>query len=126
MQGIQRTLRDGGVLHVEVLFLFAFHADPEDWTLPGLCRMWESFGFRQVRAGVRTGPASALAVFPQNFFSPFAPAEFLRKAVKAGARLGLFWRKYLDYLLIRHPLAHLVAAACYFVGIKAPPGPESG
>jgi SAM-dependent methyltransferase len=125
VQEIHRILRPGGIIHIEIPFLQPFHADPNDyhrWTLPGLEQFCESFGFEKVRSGVHMGPASALAVILQEFFALFAPGAQGRKVVRVGMRFALFWMKYLDYLLIGHEMAHVVASGCYFVGVRREAG----
>jgi SAM-dependent methyltransferase len=116
---INRVLRPGGQVYVEVPFLQGFHADPHDYqryTLPGLRTLLA--GFEPIRQGVALGPSSALAWMLREYLTLFAPGA-LRTPVAVASAWLTTPVKYLDRLVGRRPGAERIAAGMYFWGLKA-------
>lgn len=117
---IERILRKGGEVYIEIPFLQPFHGSPHDYyraTLSGLkhwCR-----NFKELESGVCVGPGSAVA---------WLEIEYIRlwfgKIPVVGLLVELLFRawslplKYLDKLIIGKSEAHIAASALYFYGKK--------
>jgi SAM-dependent methyltransferase len=118
-----RVLRPGGKLLVEIPFIQGDHPAPGDYrryTEQGLRQIVERHGFPAEASGVAVGPASALA---------WVLAEFLALLVSVRSRklyrlalLGttfIAWPvKFLDRVLDRHPMAHVIASGVWVIGVK--------
>jgi SAM-dependent methyltransferase len=124
---VQRVLKPGGFVYVEVPFLQPYHLSPEDhrrFTLPGLKAFLADF--EEAESGVQIGPFSALAWMLQEavaaLLSLGSPALYRRLRTPTG--WGFFWLKYLDRWVA--PSAHVAhaASAVYFLGRKKPGEPS--
>ncbi len=110
---IQRVLRPGGWVYVEVPFLQGFHADPGDYqrfTTEGLRRLFREYEVEWTRPC--SGPASSFCyvgtAFLASLFSFGSP--WLYKIGFHYCFCYLFFPlKFLDRWLIRHPEAHRTA-----------------
>lgn len=120
---VQRILRPGGLIHLEVGMFQPYNPEPEDywrWTLPGLRLLHERVGFAEVRSGAHIGPMSALATSSMYITGRvFEGQGVLPKAVRAASHLVFGPIKYLDGLipadkLQRSPFAYGI----YYVGRK--------
>jgi hypothetical protein len=76
-------------------------------------------GFEEVESGVAFGPGTALAWSYEYFLMSFAPSGFMRKVLRAVARLTAFWLPWFDYLLINARGSLDAASAYYFIGHKS-------
>lgn len=121
-----RVLRPGGQLLVEIPFIQGDHPAPGDYrryTEQGLRQIVERHGFRAEASGVAVGPASALAWVLAEFLALLVSVRS-RKLYRL-ARLGttfIAWPvKFLDSVLDRHPMAHVIASGVWVVGIKVAP-----
>src|SRR3989304_434228 len=116
---ICRLLKKGGGGHIEVPFMRAYHADPEDywrWTLMGLKLFCGNAGLKEGASGSHIGPSGALNwVANEDLLWPLAHGVVGNAAAAAARLLPL---KYLDYLLIRKGSAERIASGFYFVGRK--------
>lgn len=116
---IRRLLKKGGVAHIEVPFIQAYHADPNDywrWTLEGLRLFCRKGGLEEVRSGAHIGPASAFNWVFNEYLICLLGNGILGNTAAAFARLMPF--KYLDYILINRNSASRIASGFYFVGRK--------
>lgn len=118
-----RVLRPEGQLLIEVPFIQGYHPAPGDYrryTEQGLRQVVERHSFRVDASGVAVGPASALAWILAEFLALFVSVRS-RKLYKL-ARLGttfIAWPvKFLDVVLDRHPMAHVIASGVWVVGHK--------
>jgi SAM-dependent methyltransferase len=116
-----RVLRPGGILFVNVPFIFVYHRDPEDFNrfstlgLEVLCGRFERIG-----SGSNRGPASTfcdlLICFLAILFS-FNSNTLYAANIYCG-KWALFWIKYLDIVIARYPTAYLLCGSPYFIGRK--------
>ncbi len=118
---VERALRPGGFVYVEVPFLQPYHASPEDhrrFTLPGLRAFLRDF--EEVESGVQIGPGSALAWVMKEALGALLSRGSTRLYPKALTVAGwaTFWLKYLDALVPPSPHAAHAASAVYYVGRK--------
>jgi len=116
-----RVLKPGGKFFVFVPFLQGYHASPTDyfrWTEQGCGRLFSAFS--RVRVHTAQGPASSLLwVFQEWFAVTFSfYSKFLYKVLLILVSLVTFPFKYLDFLLVRHPMAKNAAAGFYIFGKK--------
>ena len=121
MREIWRVLKPGGTVYTFVPFMQGFHASPRDyfrWTSEGVRILHE--GFEPLEIINEGGPTSALLWMLQ---------EWLAMALSFGIRplyrtlylllmLATFPIKYLDIILVRHPLAKHISSGFTYVGIK--------
>ena len=118
---VQRVLRKGAFLYVEVPFLQPYHVSPEDhrrFTLPGLRAFLPGFG--EIESGVQIGPGSSAAWVLREALASllaFGSPWLYRKAL-ALAGWSTFWMKYLDRLVVPAPHVAYAASAVYFLGRK--------
>lgn len=115
-----RILKPGGFIHIVVPFVHPYHAYPDDyhrWTMVGLRELLRDFVI--VDAGVRTGPAAALAVSALEVVRMVAPRRLRGVAWTAAA--WLIWPlRYLDRWLLASPEAHVMANSLFILARKAP------
>lgn len=117
---IHRVLKTGGVVYSDVPFMLGVHGgryDFERWSALAHRRLFR--GFEEVRSGVSSGPAAALANSIQSFLLSFVARRGFRFAIKALCRLLLSWLKYLDLWLTTQPGAVDAALGTYFIGLRS-------
>ncbi len=117
-----RVLRPGGLLYVEVPFLYPVHssADFRRWTVQGLERLCGSYS--RVASGVSMGPFSAISAIARRGVTSMAGSLYSEAVLDIVSGWILAPVKYLDDLI--PPSArdlHMVAGAVYFVGRKDAP-----
>jgi SAM-dependent methyltransferase len=116
-----RVLRPGGIIYVNVPFIFVYHRDPEDFSrlsVPGLeilCSRFERIGSGSVR-----GPASTFCDLLIRFLAILFSfnSNALYAAVVYCGKWSLFWIKYLDIAIARYPSAYIMSGSPYFLGRK--------
>jgi SAM-dependent methyltransferase len=121
---LQRILRPGGRVHLEVGMFQPYNPEPEDywrWTLPGLRLLHARAGFQEVRSGAHIGPMSALATSGAYLAGRvFEGPSPVMKAARGVSHLMFGPLKYLDALLGADRLARTpFAYGIYYVGRKA-------
>jgi SAM-dependent methyltransferase len=121
IQEIHRTLKNKGVLYLEVPFIQGFHAAPGDYqryTLVGLEYLCSSFD--KIESGVCGGPASATAWILHEFLSQLFSLG--NKWLKRKMNILFGWiclpMKYLDFFMCRNPSAWIISSGFYFLGEK--------
>jgi SAM-dependent methyltransferase len=121
MAEIRRILRPGGVVYINVPFLFPFHADPDDFyrfSYKGIDLLCAEF--EKVDSGFNRGPASTM----QHLLVHFLAMLFsFNSRTLYGVNVDifkwlLFWMKYLDKFLAKFEMAYVIHAGSYFVGRK--------
>lgn len=118
---IQRVLKPGGFVYAEIPFLQAFHAGPGDYrrfTIQGIKVLFEDF--EPVLARVCAGPTSTLMNIVINYLAlalSFGNLLVFKLFFRIFGWL-LFPFKYLDFLLVRSPIAHILASGVSFLGRK--------
>lgn len=116
-----RVLKPGGLVHVEVPFMFPYHLDPADhtrWTIDGLRALCERHGFAEMRSGVHIGPASALNLALIHYAQCWFEGRVMRRLCELVLSILLRPHMYLDWFLVRRKYAHELAGGVYFVGRK--------
>lgn len=118
---IFRILKPGGVVYVNVPFVFPFHADPNDFYrfsyrgVDILCAAFERIG-----SGFNRGPASTMQHLSVHFLAMLF--SFNNKTLY-GINVDifkwlLFWMKYLDKFMARYSMAYVIHSGSYFIGRK--------
>jgi SAM-dependent methyltransferase len=116
-----RVLRPGGILYVNVPFIFFHHRDPEDYGrfsvlgLHALCSRFEC-----IASGSRRGPASTFCDLLIRFLGilfSFNSEPLYAITVYCG-KWALFWIKYFDIIIARYTMAYLMWGSPYFLGRK--------
>jgi SAM-dependent methyltransferase len=118
---IHRILKPGGIIYINVPFVFPFHADPSDFyrfTYKGIDILCEDF--EKLDSGFNRGPASTMNHLLVHFFAMLF--SFNNKAIY-GVNVDifkwlLFWVKYLDVFLAKYNMAYVIHAGTYFIGRK--------
>lgn len=116
-----RVLRPGGIIYVNVPFIFVYHRDPEDFNrfsvtgLEHLCRRFE-----RIASGSARGPASTFCDLLIRFLGILFSfnSDALYSAIVYCGKWGLFWIKYLDIVIARYPSAYIMAGSPHFLGRK--------
>ncbi|MEM7252405.1 MAG: class I SAM-dependent methyltransferase [Pseudomonadota bacterium] len=116
-----RILKPGGLVYVNVPFLFPFHADPDDYrryTVNGIKLLMSEF--HCLDANYSRGPASTMHHLLVHFF---AIAFSLNNRTLYGINVDLFkwllfWVKYFDKFIGAFDMAHIVSTGSYFIGEK--------
>ena len=123
---IRRVLRTGGLVHVEIPFLEAYHEDPIDvrrLTADGLDRAMRDAGFRTLGRGGHIGPTIALVSLAARWWALWFEGDGrLSKALSfaafTAASVVLWPFKFLDGLLRKKKGAHGLSMGVYFTGEK--------
>jgi SAM-dependent methyltransferase len=126
---IERVLKVGGIVHVEVPFLEQYHEDPIDvrrLTVPGLEMAMNAGSFATLAKGAHIGPTVTLLNTTARWWALWFEGE--SKAAKAlsfatfAGLSTLFWPlRFLDKILIRKKGAHALAMGVYYTGEKVGP-----
>jgi SAM-dependent methyltransferase len=116
-----RVLRPGGIIYVNIPFIFVYHRDPEDFcrlSVPGLEALCARF--ERITSGSVRGPASTFCDLLIRFLAilfSFNSNALYAAAVYCG-KWTLFWIKYLDIIIARYPSAYIMAGCPHFLGRK--------
>jgi glycosyltransferase involved in cell wall biosynthesis len=116
-----RVVKPGGYIYVSAPFIHPYHASPDDfnrWTISGLKHMFPDLEI--IKAGVRSGPWSALLMFVAYWLgvilsfgcrnvAPFLAHMFM-------LIFGPF--KYFDYFFMKIPGSEAVATHLFILGKK--------
>ncbi|MEO5378023.1 MAG: class I SAM-dependent methyltransferase [Magnetococcus sp. DMHC-6] len=121
MKEIFRILKPGGILYINVPFVFPFHADPDDFyrfSYKGIAILCEDFDC--IDCGFNRGPASTMHHLLVHFMALLFC--FNNKTIY-GINIDIFkyiffWVKYLDLFMARYELAYLIHAGSYYIGRK--------
>ena len=118
-----RVLRPGGRLLVEIPFIQGDHPAPGDYrryTEQGLRQIVERHGFRTESSGVAVGPASALAWVLAEFLALLVSVRSRRlyRLARLGTTFVAWPVKFLDRVLDRHPMAHVIASGVWVMATK--------
>jgi SAM-dependent methyltransferase len=122
---IFRILKPGGVVYINVPFVFPFHADPDDFyrfSHKGIRILCEDF--ECVSSGFNRGPASTMHHLLVHFMAMlFSFNSRTLYGINVDAfKWILFWVKYLDRFLARYDMAYVIHAGSYFIGRKPAEG----
>ncbi len=116
-----RILKPGGIIYVSVPFIFPFHSDPDDYyrfSYHGVEILCEKF--QRLDSGFNRGPASTMHHLLTHFLAILF--SFNSRAIY-GVNVDLFkwllfWMKYLDKVVAKYQMAHVIHAGAYFIGRK--------
>jgi len=122
VEEIYRSLKNKGMVYLEVPFVQGFHADPGDYqryTLDGVELLCDKF--RKIESGVCGGPASAATWILQEFLAQLF--SFGNKSLKGKLNITFGWicipLKYLDFIMQKNPYALIISSGFYFWGEKS-------
>jgi len=118
---IYRILKPGGLIYVNVPFIFPYHADPDDFyrfSNRGIVHLCEQF--ERLDSGFGRGPASTMHALLVNFFAILF--SFNNKTIY-GINVDLFkwllfWVKYLDMVIGKYSMAYVIHTGSFFLGRK--------
>lgn len=121
---IFRILKPGGIVYVNVPFVFPFHADPDDFyrfSCNGVDILCEAF--EKLDSGFNRGPASTMHHLLVQFFALLFcfNNRTLYGILNDLFRWPLFWVKYMDKFLARYSMAKVIHAGAYYIGRKPEP-----
>ena len=116
-----RVVKPGGYVYVSAPFIHPYHASPDDfnrWTISGLKYMFKDLEI--VKAGVRSGPWSALLMFMAYWLGVILSLGSRKVAPFIAHMLMLIFGpfKYLDYFFMKIPGSEAVATHLYILGRK--------
>jgi len=117
---IERVLKHDGLVYAESAFMQqVVHGcyDFGRFTHLGFRRLFRRF--EEIRSGPVCGPGMALAWAGQFFLLSFTKGRHTRRVAHVLGRLGLFWLKYFDAVLIDKPGTYDAASGFYFLGKKS-------
>jgi len=118
---ILRILKPGGLLYLNVPFVFRYAPEPEDlyrFSLPGLRDLCSAF--EEIQGGYNRGPASTMC----DLLVHFAAIVFCFNNRRLYGILVdlfqwcLFWMKYLDRWIGHYEVAHTICSGVFFFGRK--------
>jgi SAM-dependent methyltransferase len=118
---LYRILKPGGIIYANIPFMFPFHVDQDDyWRVShhGVDVLFEQFA--KIDSGYNRGPASSMTELLVHFNALlFSFGSRTLYGINVDLfRWLLFWVKYLDVLLAKHPAAHVIYTGTYFLGRK--------
>ena len=118
---LERVLKHGGIIHIDVPFIQGYHADPCDYwrfTLEGLRLLCRDFD--HLSSGVQIGPTCGVVWVLREWANGLSSNRVLSNLCLAPVAVLTAPLRYLDYWLVGARRAHHVASAVYFRGRKAP------
>lgn len=117
---MRRVLKPGAPVLSAIPFMQAYHGYPDhyqNYTISGHRHLYESNGFKVLRAGVPNGPITALtalnARFAREYFPPVLNILCCRLIQAAG-----FCLLPLDRLLERRDNAHILASTTFVLAVR--------
>jgi SAM-dependent methyltransferase len=122
----ERILKPGGIVWIDVPFMYPFHADPDDFyrfSDHGLAIACERF--EKLECTFLRGPASCMAELTVQFVAVLFSFNSRRvhAGVEYGARWLFSWIKYLDWFIAHYETARVIHASTTFIGRKRAPLP---
>lgn len=118
---IERVLKPNGYVCAAVPFLQGFHASPHDYqryTVAGFDHLFSAF--TKIEGDACAGPTTSLHWIFREYLGLVLSFGNLMLAKALSLIVGwiTFPLIFLDYLLLLHPHAHILASAVYFIGRK--------
>jgi len=122
MKEIFRIVKPGGIIYINVPFVFPFHADPDDFyrfSYQGIRILCEDF--ECIDSGFNRGPASTMHHLLVHFM---AILFCFNTKTLYGINVDIFkwlffWIKYLDKFVAHYQVAYVIHAGSYFIGRKS-------
>lgn len=129
MKEIYRILKYGGIIYVNIPFLYPFHAVPHDYyrfTYKGIALLCEDF--ERLDSGFNRGPSSTIHHLLVHYFAILFSfnSSTLYGICTDLFRWLFFWIKYLDKFIARYEMAYVIHSSSYFVGRKSKGGDVTG
>ena len=124
-----RVLKPGGLLYVNVPFMYPYVVDPCDFyrfSEAGITELCRTASFEPIQSGFNRGPASTtthIVIYFLAILFSFDNQRLYGILVDVFTYL-LFWLKYLDRWIGRYSLARVIHNGAFFLGRKpvAPAG----
>ncbi|EHQ35445.1 methyltransferase domain-containing protein [Methanoplanus limicola] len=121
MDEFYRLLKPGGYIYTALPFIAGYHASPHDykrWTISGIKNLHNKFSEQEVN--VFGGPTSGLVWILTEWLALLLSFRILPlyKALFILFTLILWPLKFLDILLINHPMSNNIASSFYYIGMK--------
>jgi SAM-dependent methyltransferase len=117
VEEIRRVLRHGGLVYAETPFMQQVHMGRYDFTrFTSLGHRWLFREFEEIDSGLTGGPGSAAAWAMAYLLASFARTKRQRRYLFAIGRMGFFWLRFLDHLVVRNDASHDGAIGFYFIG----------
>jgi SAM-dependent methyltransferase len=120
VEEMHRVLKPSGIIYADTPFMQQVHGGRYDFTRYthlGHRRLFRKF--KEMYSGASCGPGMALAWSVQYFLLSFSDSPGVRRAIKFGSSLFLFFFKYFDRFLIRRRGGYDAASGVYFIGTKS-------
>lgn len=117
----ERILKPGGIVWVDVPFMFPFHADPDDfWRFSDRGLEVACGRFEKIECTFLRGPASCMAELIVQFVAVLFSfnRRRLHSAAEYAARWLFSWIKYLDWFIANYESARVIHATTTFIGRK--------
>jgi len=116
-----RVIKNGGVIYTHIPFMQGFHASPHDynrWTSSGIVQLHHNF--IEIEHGVGGGPTSSLVWILTEWLALLLSFRIimLYKILFVVFTLILWPIKFIDLILIGHPMAKNIASTFYYIGRK--------
>ena len=118
---IVSSLKDRGIVYIDVPFIQCFHPDPVDFwrfTKDGLELLCNRNGLSSIETGVNIGSASAFTWVTCSFLDNLLQGSFLLKLIRKILVYCIIPFKYLDKLTVKSNQCELAASAVYYYGEK--------
>lgn len=118
---LDRVLKPGGFIYIDVPFLFIAHGYPQDFFRFTRSAVDILMGdYEKIKSGASIGPFSTLMLLFNDFILEVTGQRnrIGGKILSGGLRLFLFWLKYLDPYFIKKTDCPDFSGAYYFVGRK--------
>jgi len=119
---IERVLKPGGILSVNLPFMNVIH-DAHDYfrfTGMGLKSLFD--GFEEIASGVTTPGGSFWPTYMKEYIGLFIPGRYPRFAFGLLWGMIFHWFKWADLIIKNNPRRHITATGFYFVGRLAKEG----
>jgi len=118
---IYRILKPGGMIYTSVPFMQGFHASPFDFsrfTEKGIKVLHNKF--EEIEVGIWGGPTSGMLWIFQEWVAILFSfgSKKLHMIIYLFVMLLTFPVKFLDLLLVKHPMAKNIASGFVFIGRK--------
>lgn len=121
VQEINRVLKKGGVVYSYFPFIQGFHASPYDFTrvtYEGIKNLYKEFDIQEIKIGA--GPVSGFMWVLQEFIAMLLSFGIkpLYKIIYLFIMILTFPIKFLDILLVHHPMAKNICSAFVIIAKK--------
>ncbi len=122
VQEIFRILKPGGIVYLNVPFVFPYHTDPDDFyrfSYRGIEILCEDF--ERLDSGFNRGPASTFHHLLVHFLAILLCFD---NRTVYGVLVDVFkwlffWVKYLDKVIAHYQVAYVIHSGAYFIGRKS-------